>query len=83
MTVPPPGLHGGDGPAVAEALGLDPSSVLDLSVSLNPFAPDVRALALRHLDALSRYPDTSRATEQEGQAGAPSLAGRPAGPPAL
>ena len=62
MTVPPPGLHGGDGPAVAEALGLDPSSVLDLSVSLNPFAPDVRALALGHLDALTRYPDPETAT---------------------
>jgi histidinol-phosphate/aromatic aminotransferase/cobyric acid decarboxylase-like protein len=62
VTVPPPGLHGGDGPAVAEALGLDPSSVLDLSVSLNPFAPDVRALALGHLDALTRYPDPEIAT---------------------
>src|SRR5204863_4411610 len=62
VTVPPPGLHGGDGPAVAEALGLDPSSVLDLSVSLNPFAPDVRALALGHLDALTRYPAPERAT---------------------
>jgi histidinol-phosphate/aromatic aminotransferase/cobyric acid decarboxylase-like protein len=62
VTVPPPGFHGGDGPAVAEALGLDPSSVLDLSVSLNPFAPDVRALALGHLDALTRYPDPERAT---------------------
>ena len=62
MSVPPPGVHGGDGPAVAEALGLDPSSVLDLSVSLNPFAPDVRALALGHLDALTRYPDPARAT---------------------
>jgi histidinol-phosphate/aromatic aminotransferase/cobyric acid decarboxylase-like protein len=62
VSVPPPGLHGGDGPAVAEALGLDPSSVLDLSVSLNPFAPDVRALALGHLDALTRYPDTEGAT---------------------
>jgi histidinol-phosphate/aromatic aminotransferase/cobyric acid decarboxylase-like protein len=62
VSVPPPGVHGGDGPAVAEALGLDPSSVLDLSVSLNPFAPDVRALALGHLDALTRYPDPARAT---------------------
>jgi histidinol-phosphate/aromatic aminotransferase/cobyric acid decarboxylase-like protein len=62
VTVPAPGLHGGDGPAVAEALGLEPSSVLDLSVSLNPFAPDVRALALGHLDALTRYPDPERAT---------------------
>jgi len=62
VTVPPPGLHGGDGPAVAEALHLDPASVLDLSVSLNPFAPDVRALARRHVDALVRYPDPHRAT---------------------
>ncbi len=62
MTVPPPGVHGGDGPAVAEALGLDPASILDLSVSLNPLAPDVRGLARRHLDALVRYPDPGRAT---------------------
>jgi histidinol-phosphate/aromatic aminotransferase/cobyric acid decarboxylase-like protein len=62
VSVPPPGVHGGDGPAVAEALGLDPSSVLDLSVSLNPFAPDVRALALGQLDALTRYPDPEGAT---------------------
>jgi histidinol-phosphate/aromatic aminotransferase/cobyric acid decarboxylase-like protein len=61
VTVPPPGRHGADGPAVAEALGLDPSSVVDLSVSLNPFAPDVRSLALGHLDALTRYPDPERA----------------------
>src|SRR5436190_442861 len=62
MTGPPPGPHGGDGHAVAAALGVDPSSVLDLSVSLNPFAPDVRALALGHLDTLTRYPDSERAT---------------------
>ena len=62
MSVPPPGVHGGDGPVVAEALGLDPSSVLDLSVSLNPCAPDVRSLALGHLDALTRYPDPESAT---------------------
>jgi histidinol-phosphate/aromatic aminotransferase/cobyric acid decarboxylase-like protein len=62
MTVPPPGPHGGDGHTVAAALGVDPSSVLDLSVSLNPFAPDVRALALGHLDALTRYPAPEVAT---------------------
>jgi histidinol-phosphate/aromatic aminotransferase/cobyric acid decarboxylase-like protein len=62
VSVPPPGVHGGDGPAVAEALGLDPSSVLDLSVSLNPFAPDVRALAVGQLDALARYPVPESAT---------------------
>ena len=62
VTVPPPGPHGGDGPAVAAALGVDPASLLDLSVSLNPFAPDVRRLALAHLDAVGRYPDPHRAT---------------------
>ncbi|HYV59115.1 MAG TPA: aminotransferase class I/II-fold pyridoxal phosphate-dependent enzyme [Acidimicrobiia bacterium] len=62
MTVPAAGPHGGDGPAVAAALGVDPASVLDLSVSLNPFAPDVRTLAVGHLDALGRYPDPHRAT---------------------
>jgi histidinol-phosphate/aromatic aminotransferase/cobyric acid decarboxylase-like protein len=62
VTVPPPGMHGGDGPAVAAALGLDPASVLDLSVSLNPFAPDVQALARTRLDALVRYPDPAPAT---------------------
>ncbi|MEY2454051.1 MAG: hypothetical protein QOD92_3625 [Acidimicrobiaceae bacterium] len=60
--VPQPGAHGGDGPAVARALGLDPTDVLDLSLSLNPFAPDLTAAATRHLDALRRYPDPSTAT---------------------
>jgi len=62
VTVPVPGPHGGDGPAVAAALGVDPASMLDLSVSLNPCAPDVRNLALGHLDALTQYPDAARAT---------------------
>ena len=60
--VPRPGLHGGDGPAVARALGLDPHDVLDLSLSLNPCAPDLTAVASRHLDALGHYPDPSSAT---------------------
>ena len=60
--VPPAGPHGGDGARVAAALGLDPSEVLDLSASLNPFAPDVAAVVARHLDALARYPDPARAT---------------------
>lgn len=42
--VPPAGRHGGDGPAVARALGLEPGSLLDLSQNLNPFAPDVVAI---------------------------------------
>jgi histidinol-phosphate/aromatic aminotransferase/cobyric acid decarboxylase-like protein len=59
--VPPPGPHGGDGARVAAALGLDPDEVLDLSASLNPFAPDVPALARHHLGELRRYPDVERA----------------------
>lgn len=62
--VPPPGAHGGDGAQVAAALGLDPAEVVDLSASLNPFAPDVAALARRHLDALGRYPDVDAAERQ-------------------
>lgn len=58
----PVGPHGGDGLAVARALGLDPAEVVDLSMSLNPFAPDVAALAARHVDAVGRYPDASAAT---------------------
>lgn len=56
-TIPAPEPHGGDGPRVAEALGLGPDQVLDLSASLNPFAPDVAALAAPHLDSLRHYPD--------------------------
>jgi histidinol-phosphate/aromatic aminotransferase/cobyric acid decarboxylase-like protein len=61
LRIPPPGAHGGDGARVAAALGIDPTAVLDLSASLNPFAPDVAALARRRLDALGRYPDVSTA----------------------
>lgn len=57
--IPPPGAHGGDGPALARALGID---VLDLSQSLNPVAPDVAPLVARHLGALRRYPDPTLAT---------------------
>ena len=60
--MPPAGRHGGDGPAVARALGLEPGSLLDLSQNLNPFAPDVGALAERHLGELRRYPDPRVAT---------------------
>jgi histidinol-phosphate/aromatic aminotransferase/cobyric acid decarboxylase-like protein len=59
--IPPAGAHGGDGARVAAALGLAPDAVLDLSASLNPFAPDVVALAGRHLGALRRYPDVDEA----------------------
>jgi histidinol-phosphate/aromatic aminotransferase/cobyric acid decarboxylase-like protein len=60
--VPAAGEHGGDGEAVAAALGLDPSAVLDLSLSLNPVAPDFTSLLGGHVGRLRRYPDPSRAT---------------------
>jgi len=60
--IPAPGEHGGDGAALAAALGIDPADVLDLSMTLNPRAPDVRPVLARHLDAVGRYPDPARAT---------------------
>ena len=60
--VPPPAAHGGDGPAVAAALGLDPGRVLDLSLSLNPVAPDPVPVLERHLRSVDSYPDPARAT---------------------
>ena len=60
--IPPPGRHGGDGEAVARGLGLDPATVLDLSASLNPWAPPVAALVAKHADAVGRYPDAAAAT---------------------
>jgi len=55
-------VHGGDGPAVARALGIDPADLLDLSQNLNPFAPPAADVVRRHLDALGHYPDERRAT---------------------
>ena len=60
--LPAPGDHGGDAAAIAHALHLDPASMLDLSVNLNPVAPDVRPLLADHLDAIRSYPDPRRAT---------------------
>jgi histidinol-phosphate/aromatic aminotransferase/cobyric acid decarboxylase-like protein len=54
-----PGPHGDDARRLAADLGLDPSTILDLSASLNPFAPDVAAIAGRHLGELRRYSDQS------------------------
>lgn len=57
--VPAPGAHGGDVVRVAAALGVPVESLLDLSVSLNPVAPDVVALARKHLASVRHYPDVS------------------------
>ncbi|MDP8975730.1 MAG: aminotransferase class I/II-fold pyridoxal phosphate-dependent enzyme [Actinomycetota bacterium] len=61
--VPAAGVHGGDGVRVAEALGLDPSAVLDLSASFNPVAPDPGEVVAGHVDAIGRYPAAGPATE--------------------
>ncbi|MGC2174858.1 MAG: aminotransferase class I/II-fold pyridoxal phosphate-dependent enzyme [Acidimicrobiales bacterium] len=61
MKMPPAGSHGGDGLRVALALGLEPASILDLSQSLNPVAPDPRPIVAAHLDALAWYPDPAKA----------------------
>lgn len=67
MTIPAGAPHGGDAIRVALALGVDPATVVDLSASLNPFAPDVQALAAAELGrakstALTSYPDAAAAT---------------------
>ena len=55
-------VHGGNGARLADELGIDPASVLDLSASLCPVAPDPSATVQRHLGAIGRYPDPVRAT---------------------
>jgi histidinol-phosphate/aromatic aminotransferase/cobyric acid decarboxylase-like protein len=52
----PAGDHGGDGHRLAELLGVDASEILDLSLSLNPVAPDPVPIVARHLAAVGRYP---------------------------
>jgi histidinol-phosphate/aromatic aminotransferase/cobyric acid decarboxylase-like protein len=47
---------------VAVSLGLDPDSVLDLSQSLNPLAPDPAPVVARHAGAARHYPDARAAT---------------------
>ena len=60
-SVPVPGAHGGDALQVAAALGIAPSDIVDLSVSLNPFAPDVAAIVARHAASVRHYPDVEPA----------------------
>jgi histidinol-phosphate/aromatic aminotransferase/cobyric acid decarboxylase-like protein len=44
-------------------MGVDPASILDLSASLNPLAPDVAGLAVRHVGSLRAYPDAGEARD--------------------
>lgn len=62
IVVPAPGAHGGDGARLAAALGVDPDAVLDLSLSLNPAAPDAGEIIGKRLDAIARYPDATGPT---------------------
>ncbi|MGH3850154.1 MAG: aminotransferase class I/II-fold pyridoxal phosphate-dependent enzyme [Pseudonocardiaceae bacterium] len=63
-----PGVHGGDGWRLAAALGVDPSAILDLSASLNPFAPDAGEVVAKHVDAVVRYPNAAIATRALAEA---------------
>lgn len=60
VSIPEAGAHGGDGARLAEALGVPPEEILDLSASMNPLAPDPVEVVGRHLGALHRYPDPAR-----------------------
>lgn len=62
FTAPAPGPHGGDGARLAAELDVPVDEVLDLSLSLNPCAPDVAELVRRHASAVGRYPDHDAAT---------------------
>jgi len=57
------GAHGGDVVSVGRALGIDPATILDLSASLNPLAPDLTALAAAQLTHLRRYVDDAEVAD--------------------
>lgn len=67
IVIPDAGAHGGDAALIAEALGVDPSWMVDLSASMNPFAPDSTSLLVarvRQGGAVGRYPNPMLATER-------------------
>jgi threonine-phosphate decarboxylase len=55
--------HGGDVVSVGRALGIDPATILDLSASLNPMAPDITGLAAERLGRLRRYVDDAEVAD--------------------
>lgn len=71
-TIPAAGAHGGDSWRLAASLGVDPATIVDLSASMNPFAPDVGAIVARiagnRPEVLGRYPDRRDATRLLAQA---------------
>jgi histidinol-phosphate/aromatic aminotransferase/cobyric acid decarboxylase-like protein len=58
----PVGDHGGDGTAVARHLGVPSTDLIDLSMSVNPVAPDVAPIVAAHAGAVDRYPEPAAAT---------------------
>lgn len=66
--VGPAGDHGGDGLSVARQLDIPAEQIIDLSASLNPFAPDITDIAARALASLGRYPNAQRATDALAEA---------------
>lgn len=66
VRIPAAGEHGGDSWRLAAALGVAPADIIDLSASVNPFAPDVASLVARlateRPELLHRYPDADGAT---------------------
>ena len=58
----PVGDHGGDGAAVARHLGVPVADVIDLSMSVNPVAPDVAPIVSALARAVDRYPEPAAAT---------------------
>lgn len=67
-TVSTYGPHGGNTAEIARQLGVAPASLLDLSASLNPLAPDVATLCAPYLGSLDRYPDDGPATQAVAEA---------------
>jgi histidinol-phosphate/aromatic aminotransferase/cobyric acid decarboxylase-like protein len=57
----PPRVHGGAAAGELAALGVEPSSVLDLSTSVNPYGPAPAVLRAIGEAVLDRYPDPTAA----------------------
>lgn len=57
-------FHGGNAIAVAKALGVEVKSLLDLSASMNPFAPNVESIVRKNIDYINYYPNPTQATNE-------------------
>lgn len=62
VSIPPPSAHGGDALALAGALQVPVHEILDLSMTMNPLAPDIVPLLRDVADSVRRYPDEKCAT---------------------